>query len=402
LSPHTTLFPVKILIIAPQPFYIDRGTPMNVKLMCKVLGEAGHSVDLLVFPTGKDVTLSNVHIIRLKNLFRVHAIPAGPSLIKLAYDVLLFGYTLWLCLTRKYDVVHGIEEGGFLAVLFGNLRRKKSVFDMDSCISEQLAYSGFIKQPFLLKCSRIIERKALEHSSLILTVCSALTEKAKNIAPKTPIVQIEDIPITNVQSTEDMQKIPPRIIEEFQLAEGRVVLYTGNLEEYQGIDLLLEAWHFLHLQPVITSEVKLVIVGGSPEKVEYYKKFTADYDERGSVCWIGSRPAGEMHAWMQLSDVLVSPRSQGDNTPLKIYSYMDSGRPVVATNRKTHTQVLDESMAFLANSDPEQFALAILEALFNKKLAEEKSRQARKTVQEKYCYSVFQQKLLNAYDAICC
>lgn len=393
---------MKILIIAPQPFYIDRGTPMNVKLMCKVLGEAGHSVDLLVFPTGKDVTLTNVHIIRIKNWFGVHAIPAGPSLIKLAYDVFLTGYTLWLCVTRKYDVVHGIEEGGFLAVLFGNLLRKKSVFDMDSCISEQLAYSGFIKQPFLLKCSRFIEKKALEHSSVILTVCSSLTAKAKNIAPAASIVQIEDIPITSVQSSEDMQKIPARIIDEFKFSEGMVVLYTGNLEKYQGIDLLLDAWHFLHIQALFKSDVKLVIVGGPPEKVEHYKKLTANYDESESICWIGARPAGEMQDWMQLSDVLVSPRSQGDNTPLKIYSYMDSGRPVVATNRKTHTQVLDESMAFLANPTPEHFAHAILEALFNHKLAAEKTRQARKKVREKYCYSVFQQKLLNAYDAMCC
>lgn len=391
---------MRILIIAPQPFYIDRGTPMNVKLMCKVLGEAGHSIDLLVFPTGRDVTLPNVHIIRIVNVLRVRTIPAGPSLIKLAYDVLLFGYALWLCLTRKYDVVHGIEEGGFLAVLFGKLLRKKSVFDMDSCISEQLAYSGFFKKPFLLRCARFIEKMALEHCSLILTVCSSLTDKARRIAPKTSILQIEDIPVAHDQPIAEMQKIPPHIIDGFQLTEGKVIVYTGNLEKYQGIDLLLDAWHFLQLQHHITSAVKLVIVGGPPEKVEYYKKLSVDSAERGPVCWIGPRPVGEMQAWMQLSDVLVSPRSQGDNTPLKIYSYMNSGRPIVATDMRTHTQVLDESMAFLAKPAPKQFAQAIHSALFNKKLAEEKTRQAKKTVQEKYCYSVFQQKLLNAYEVI--
>ena len=36
---------MKILMIAPQPFYSERGTPMNVRLLCKVLGEAGHKVD---------------------------------------------------------------------------------------------------------------------------------------------------------------------------------------------------------------------------------------------------------------------------------------------------------------------------------------------------------------------
>jgi hypothetical protein len=74
---------MKILMLAPQPFYSDRGTPMNIRLLVQVLGEAGYHVDLLVFPTGRDVELRNVKIIRLPNILRVHQIPAGPSLTKL-------------------------------------------------------------------------------------------------------------------------------------------------------------------------------------------------------------------------------------------------------------------------------------------------------------------------------
>ena len=42
------------------------------------------------------------------------------------------------------------------------------------------------------------------------------------------------------------------------------------------------------------------------------------------------------------ADVLVSPRLKGLNTPMKIYSYLDSGSAVLATRLRTHTQVLDD------------------------------------------------------------
>ena len=79
---------------------------MNVRLICQVLGEAGHGVDLLVFPTGQDVKLKNVNIIRVPNLFRVRHIPAGPSVKKLAFDFIITLFACCLLVTRKYDVIN--------------------------------------------------------------------------------------------------------------------------------------------------------------------------------------------------------------------------------------------------------------------------------------------------------
>ena len=45
--------------------------------------------------------------------------------------------------------------------------------------------------------------------------------------------------------------------------------------------------------------------------------------------------------------MLVSPRIRGTNTPLKIYSYLRSGKPIVATDLLTHTQVLSPEVARL-------------------------------------------------------
>ena len=119
-----------------------------------------------------------------------------------------------------------------------------------------------------------------------------------------------------------------------------------------------------------------------------------------SVHLVGPRPAEEMQVWMELSDALVSPRSEGDNTPLKIYSYMSSLKPIVATKRRTHTQVLNDSNAFLAEPVPEAFGKALHEALYDEALARGKSEAAKRLVESQYSYACFKERLLQAYDYI--
>ena len=63
------------------------------------------------------------------------------------------------------------------------------------------------------------------------------------------------------------------------------------------------------------------------------------------------------------ADILVSPRMQGNNTPMKIYHFLALGKPFVATDIISHTQVVDERNCFLAKPDPSSYARAVLEGL---------------------------------------
>jgi len=391
---------MRILIIAPQPFYSERGTPMNIRLLCKVLGEHGYEIDILAFPTGMDIELENTKLIRLPNVFRVKQIPIGPSFIKLAFDGLMVPLATILSLSKKYDVIHGIEEGGFVAVALGLLLKIKSIYDMDSSISDQLKYSGFLSSPFALRCISILEKQIIRKSSLIITVCSALTDKARNYNPDASIFQIEDISTSMVFKDETSAEHVQYIINENNPFATHRVLYTGNLEKYQGIDLLLDAWKQFQSRSDLSPNTVLFMVGGSSKSIAHYKKVSRDKGIDKTICWVGSRPSAEMDSWMNLCDVLVSPRSEGENTPLKIFSYMSSNRPIVATNKHTHTQVLNESMAFLVEPLSEKLSAGIETALRNNALARDKSRRAKELVEKKYSYLKFREKLLNAYATL--
>jgi len=121
--------------------------------------------------------------------------------------------------------------------------------------------------------------------------------------------------------------------------------------------LLLESAR--HLPP----EFRLVIVGGKPLQVEATRRQAEALGVAERVCLTGQKPQADIPYYMAVADVLVSPRSAGTNIPLKVYSYLRSGIPLVATDLPTHTQTLTPDIALLAPPEPVAFAAALGEAV---------------------------------------
>jgi glycosyltransferase involved in cell wall biosynthesis len=359
-------------------------------------------LDLAVLPTGKKISLPNLTIYRPPRLLKLDNVPVGASWAKLIYDMALSFYTLMLALTRRYAAIHGIEEGAIIASALGQITNTPAICDMDSYFPEQLSGTHFFGLNFIQKGAERIFSWAASHSSLIIAVCEALALQARDIAPHVPISRIEDIPLsehrTGMQASQDA--LDSEALElRYGLKERIVALYTGNLQKYQGIDLLLASWQWLNQQPT-TKDALLVIVGGNANEIESYRKLSRRMGIEETVVWTGQRPVAEMDAWMALADILVSPRSLGDNTPLKIFSYMASGKVVVATRRPTHTQVLDESEAYLAEPDASDFGRAMMNALSRKADAQQRAVAAQEKIKRHYNYESFRSKLLTAYNLV--
>ena len=144
-------------------------------------------------------------------------------------------------------------------------------------------------------------------------------------------------------------------------------MYVGNLEHYQGIGLLLEGFqHSLKRVP----DARLVIVGGMQKDIVRYRDRAAELGIEGQVHFLGPRPLGTLGVLLQRADVLVSPRLKGLNTPMKIYSYLDSGTAVLATRLRTHTQVLDDKTAYLVEPNPEALGEGLADLLSDPRLRE--------------------------------
>lgn len=378
----------RVLLIAPQPFFVARGTPMNVRAMAETLGKHGMLVDLLVFPLGEEVSLEGVVVHRSLRLPFISEVPPGPSWSKFLLDIPLFFHAFYLSVKRGYRVFHGVEEGSLMAGLLGLLFSRPYIFDMDSCMGTQLREGRFLR--LLAPVVDAVEKFFLRRSAVTLTVCEALSEKVRSAVPGVAICQIEDFPLEG--SADFSAERVEALREEFGLQNLRPVVYTGNFKSYQGMDLLLRSFAL-----VKDTQARLLLVGSGEERAEL-ETLCHQLGIAERVLFAGARPPEEMGDFMALADVLVSPRCEGENTPLKLYSYMAAGRPLVATNIRSHTQVLTDKTAFLAQACSEDFAAALSTALSYRAEATSKARRAQQLVEQSYSKAAFQKKLLGLYS----
>ncbi|MDQ2766086.1 MAG: glycosyltransferase family 4 protein [Gemmatimonadota bacterium] len=387
---------MRILLIAPQPFFAQRGTPINVRQMVQTLCEAGHEVHLATYPMGEPVSMPGLVMHRALPIPGVRTVPIGFSWRKVALDIALAMRVWPLIAGRRFDVVHAVEESVFFALPAARLRGIPVIYDLDSWMSDQLAYGGRIKSQSVLKFLRRIERCALHRSSLAITVSASLSDTVRAMEPNVRVAQIEDCPLEEALRAPDLSRVA-LLRERFGIGQRKAIVYTGNLEGYQGIELLLDAFARVARS---RDDTALVLVGGSPQQVESTRARAATLGVGERVVLTGQRPAEEMPEWMAMGDVLVSPRLHGGNTPLKLFSYMWSAVPIVATDLPTHTQVLDASAAVLRAPTPDAMASGLLAVLDDPARFASIGAVARARVSRDYSREAFSRKLLAAYDSI--
>lgn len=383
--------PLNVLFLAPHPFYQDRGTPIADDLMLKVLSERGEQVDVVAYPEGKLVTYGqNVRLHRTRYLSFVRNIRPGFSWKKLVYDVLMLFKVMRLVSNKRYNLVHAVEETVFMALLLKSLFNIPYVYDMDSSLAQQMVE----KYPVLdkIKVSIILdwfEKIAVKNAQVVVPVCQALADGIADSKPN-KVALLPDVSLlkTEKQNYEDDLQMKLHL-------SNLTLMYVGNLESYQGIDLLLES---LSLVVKETDQIDLVIVGGVPEDIEKYQAKANALGLGKQVHFLGQKPASKLGTYLSQADILVSPRTKGKNTPMKIYSYLDSGKAVLATDLPTHTQVLNQENSMLAEATPEDFSQKMVSLISDPQLRLKLGMAGKMLIQEKHSYNAYRQKVNKLYD----
>ncbi len=140
----------------------------------------------------------------------------------------------------------------------------------------------------------------------------------------------------------------------------KIAVYTGHLYEHKGAGVLAQA--AAHLP-----EVEVIFVGGTQQDVA---RFAQQFGSLKNIRIVGQRPHSEIPLWQAVADVLVLPNSAEDTlsaqytSPMKLFEYMASGRPIVASRVTAITEVLPEDAAYFVEPDsPQALAGAILHVL---------------------------------------
>lgn len=385
---------MRILMIAPEPFFQPRGTPFSEYYRIRAFLELGHQVDLVTYPIGADVAMPGLRVFRTASIPGIRTVKIGPSLAKLPLDFMVFIASMQRLLTTNYDLLDCHEEAGLMGVVLSRLFGVPTIYDMHSSLPEQLANFRFSRSRLLRYLFDISERWTIRGSKAVIVICPYLGEVVARVDPERPCFLIENSPLAESgESSTDSEVLALR--RSLNLEGAPIVLYTGTFEAYQGFDLLFEAFgHVIEHEP----QVRLVLVGGHPEQVQVAKESVQKRGIGNSTIFTGQRPPAEMPRYLALSDVLVSPRSRGKNTPLKIYSYLKSGRPIVATRLLTHTQVLSDDVSVLTEPEPLAFAKGILTLIRDPGRGRRLGENARRLAEDKYSYERYLEKTRHLFD----
>ncbi len=327
-----------MLVIAPQPFYKDRGTPIAARQVVEALCQSGYLVDLATFPVGRPISLPNLTIHRAANPLRIRRVPVGFSGSKVLLDLTLVPKVAALLLRNRYHAIHALQEAVFFALPLGRAAGVPVVYDVQSSLPDQMVTHRFFRSRAVQRRLRDLERALLLRADAVVPFAGL----GPQLRSRAPSARIHEWPFPTGLTPAPSDAVSALRTELGIPAGAQVVLYTGTFEPYQGLPLLLGA--IAEVRRAVPDAV-FVLVGRDPAQSDEVDRLIAALSDGTAVRVVGRQPRDAMPSYLALADVLVSPRAYGDNLPLKIFDYLPTGTPIVATDIAAHRAVLDPTRA---------------------------------------------------------
>ena len=385
--------PKRILMLTPQPYFRARGTPFSVLHRVRALCSMGYEVDMVTYPFGEDVTFDGLNIIRSGNWGLIKDVKIGPSIQKIFLDISLYLTTRKLLKQKSYDVIHSHEEAAFFSVSLAKKYKMLHVYDMHSSLPQQLSNFNAFNISFFRSIFEYFENKVLTTCDAAITICPELADLVESKKLNVPHELIEN----TADDSKVFSKSQEDIRKNHSLVDKKIILYTGTFEAYQGIDILFKAFQKLY---TVHSNAYLICVGGRHEQVESYKQLAISLSIEDSVLFTGTLHPSKIPSYIHAADMIVSPRCTGTNTPLKIYGYLRTGKPIVATDLLTHTQVLNDDVAVLVAANENGLMEGMNNLIENPELGNQKVAAAMSLAEEKYSDAIYMAKVKKIYDSI--
>lgn len=338
---------MKVLFLAPTPYFSLRGTPLAVRRVLQFLSATGCEVEVLTYPFGTDPAMPGVKVIRcaitLRGVLRLDAVPLGPSWQKVVLDLAVF-LRLWVRLVRgrlsrryRYQCIHAVDELTFGCWLLKPLLHSPVIYDMDSSIEEQFEGSRFLRR--LRWLARWVERRMVSSAEAVLVVSPELEERVKEIDSTKAVYLLPDRAPVTAAMISSRSGDPSPLDDDLPRP---ILVYVGNLGAHQGVEELLQAFELERSAGLTCS---LIIVGRVDD-------FVARLQAGGpSATFLGELPPERLASVYGRCDVLVSPRLRGANTPMKVHEYLEAEKLILATRVPGHRLLVGNEAVVWANPD---------------------------------------------------
>ena len=350
---------MRILMLAPTPYFSDRGCHVRIFEEARELQARGHAVEIVTYHLGRDV--GGIPVTRTPRIPWYRKTEAGPSWHKPYLDILLF-FTA-LCAVRRFrpDVIHAhLHEGAFVGALLKLFVGVPLLFDCQGSLCGELLDHGFMRRNgFLHRMFAVLERWIVRRADAIVTSSTPTAEAMKNDFPERS-ERLRSLPdAVDVGSFRPLP-VDAALREQLGIPAGkRVVVYLGAMTTYQGVDLLLDVLTTLAAQ----RDDFHALLMGYPE-AEYVRRASAlGLSDR--VTFTGRIDYAEAPRYLALGVIAVSPKLSATEANGKLLNYLACGLPCVVFDTPVNRELLGDVGIYAVYGDVEDYGRCLDDLLDN-------------------------------------
>ncbi len=350
---------MKVLMIAPTPFFSDRGCHTQIYEEIKALQDLGHEIVIVTYGLGRNIP--NVNIIRIFNFPWYDKLSAGPSYTKILLLPILTIKVIRTIQKFKPEIIHAhLHEGALIArICKFFFPRKKYLFDMQGSLTGETLQHGFVKENSLFYKFLVWFEKKIANWFFVITQSESMIVELESFGvPENRRRNVHDGVDTDIFHP---MKFNNELAAKLGVDENRHrVLYMGLLEQYQGVDLMLEAFKYVNEE---MSGVQFIIIGFP--NIDKYKEECSKLGILDNVLFLGKVDYTTLPEYLSLANVAIAPKialTEGDG---KIYNYMAMGMVTVAFDRSVSREILGDTGLFAEFCNPKMMADKIKWALSN-------------------------------------
>ena len=368
---------MKILVIAPTPFFSDRGTHIRILEEALALQSLGHQVTIATYHIGKDLPPDLAEKIEVRRIFRwlfwYKKLEAGPDWQKIILDLLLIKKVFFLARTQKPDVLHAhLHEGVLIGFVVQKLlfwKKMLLVGDFHGSLTKEMKSHGYLAIPFLGTLFQVVERWINNLGDVAVASSWDNAREINRVRTKNPVTVLPDGTRLSFFNGLPEQKVLRR---EYGVPEEAVVVgYTGALIANKGVKFFLEAI------PLVLEKfpsTHFVIAGFPLDQISAY--MTAPHFQT-HVTVISPLPYYDLPKVLRLLDIGVDPKDPSvQQASGKTLQYMGAGIAPVVFDTENNRRYLAEAGTYAKEYSAACLADAIGELVASEQLRKERGVQA--------------------------
>ena len=381
---------MRVLMVAPTPFFGDRGCHVRILEQARALSPHGVEVLVATYHVGRDVP--GVPTARTPRLPWIRRLPVGFSPHKPYLDALLFATALRAVRTFRPDVLHGhLHEGAALAAVLGRLAGRPAVADLQGSLTGELIDHRTLPAAGPLpRLARAIERWIVRGPARLLASSASFARELRERWGGGDRV----VPLPDGVDPEVFR--PGLAVDDLRATLGltgkRVVVFLGVLTPYQGVDDLLAAW------PAVAGAVPdahLLLMGYPNE--DHYRARVASAGLGDTVTVTGRIDYREAPRYLALGDVAVSPKRSATEANGKLLTYMATGLPTIAYDGPVSREILGDAATLVPLGDTAALAAACVELLGDAGERKRQGQALRERAVAEFGWPALGRRLLDVY-----